>query len=279
MSISTADPHGGRITESPLLDHLEDERDRLLDRRHRLAVHGGQLIFGLAILAIWQTASRIWGTFVLSNPLLIVQRIADLASSGKLWPDLRATMIETFVGLIIGMVLGVVLGVLIAPSRLVGRWIYPYIMALYSLPRVALAPLFIVWFGIGLESKIIMVVTMVVFVAFYNTYQGMRNIDSDLLEMVRSFRASRKTELRWVILPSIAPWILTSLRLSIALALIGAVIAELVGASQGLGYYMGYSANVLDTTGVFAGLVIITIIAMLAEQLVALLERKFMQHH
>lgn len=256
----------------------QDERDRRQDLRHRWTVHGGQILVGLVILGLWQVAGKVFGAFVLSNPLLIIRRIADLVSSGELWPNLGTTMTETFAGLAIGMVLGVTLGVLIAPSRTVGRWFYPYIMALYSLPRVALAPLFIVWFGIGLKSKIFMVVTMVVFVAFYNTYQGMRSIDPDLLEMTRSLRASRRTELRWVILPAVAPWILTSLRLSIALALIGAVIAELIGASQGLGYYMGYAANVLDTTGVFAGLVIITVIAMIAEQLVGLVERRVLRH-
>jgi NitT/TauT family transport system permease protein len=241
-------------------------------------VHIGQVVVGLLILGLWQVGGQIFGALVLSSPWLIVQRIVALVSTGELWPNLRTTLTETFVGLVIGMVIGVALAVLIAPSRTVGRWFYPYIMALYSLPRVALAPLFIVWFGIGLESKIFMVVTMVVFVAFYNTYQGMRSIEPDLLEMTRGFRAPWRTTLRWVILPSVAPWVLTSLRLSIALALIGAVIAELVGASQGLGYYMGYQANVLDTTGVFAGLVIITVIAMIAEQFVALLERRTLRY-
>lgn len=256
----------------------QEELDRRRDRRRRWTEHAGQIVVGVLILALWQLASQIFGTFTLSSPWLIVQRIAQLVTTGALWPDLTTTLVETFAGLAIGMVLGVALGVLIASSTTVGRWFYPYIMALYSLPRVALAPLFIVWFGIGLESKIFMVVTMVVFVAFYNTYQGMRGIDPDLLDMTRSFRASAMARLRWAILPSIAPWILTSLRLSIALALIGAVIAELVGASQGLGYFMGYSANVLDTTGVFAGLVIITVIAMITEQIVALVERRTLRH-
>ena len=267
---------GGSNTASP--DSAQDERDRRRDRRHRWTVHGGQIVVGLVVLVLWQVAGQIFGAFTLSSPWLIVQRIVELVSGGTLWPDLSTTLIETFAGLAIGMVAGVAVGVLIASSDTAGRWFYPYIMALYSLPRVALAPLFIVWFGIGLESKIFMVVTMVVFVAFYNTYQGMRSIDPDLLEMMRSFRASWTARLRWVILPAIAPWILTSLRLSIALALIGAVIAELVGASQGLGYYMGYAANVLDTTGVFAGLVIITVIAMIAEQIVALIERRTLRH-
>lgn len=272
------DPGRGTGAQAMSADREQDERDQRQDRRHRWIVHGGQVVVGLIIVGLWQMAGHVFGAFVLSSPWLIIRRIVTLASTGALWPNLQTTLTETFVGLAIGMVIGVALGVAIAPSRTVGRWFYPYIMALYSLPRVALAPLFIVWFGIGLKSKIFMVVTMVVFVAFYNTYQGMRNIDSDLLEMTRSFRASRRTELRWVILPAVAPWILTSLRLAIALALIGAVIAELVGASQGLGYYMGYSANVLDTTGVFAGLVIITVVAMLAEQLVGLLERRVLRH-
>ncbi|MEW2503795.1 ABC transporter permease [Amycolatopsis sp. CA-161197] len=256
----------------------QDDRDRRADRRHRWVVRGGQWGVGVLIVVLWQLAGQVFGAFTVSSPWLIVQRIVELVTGGTLWPDLGTTLAETFAGLAIGMVIGVALGVLIAPSKTVGRWFYPYIMALYSLPRVALAPLFIVWFGIGLESKIFMVVTMVVFVAFYNTYQGMRGIEPDLIEMTRSFRAPWTARLRWAILPSIAPWILTSLRLSIALALIGAVIAELVGASQGLGYYMGYAANVLDTTGVFAGLVIITVIAMLAEQLVALVERRVLRH-
>jgi NitT/TauT family transport system permease protein len=274
----TSSQAGGRAEAASSIDSVQDERDRRADRLHRLVIHSGQVGVGVLILVLWQVSSQIFGTFTLSSPSLIVERIAELVSTGKLWPNLTTTLTETFAGLAIGMVVGVAVGVLIASSKVVGRWFYPYIMALYSLPRVALAPLFIVWFGIGLESKIFMVVTMVVFVAFYNTYQGMRSIDPDLLEMTRSFRASWGARLRWAVLPAVAPWILTSLRLSIALALIGAVIAELVGASQGLGYYMGYSANVLDTTGVFAGLVIITVIAMVAEQIVALIERRVMRH-
>ncbi|MEU4673256.1 ABC transporter permease [Amycolatopsis sp. NPDC023774] len=277
MVANRVDGPAGRTERDGPVDS-QDERDRRADRRHRWVVRGGQWCVGVLIIVLWQLAGEVFGAFTVSSPWLIVQRIVELVSGGTLWPDLGATLAETFAGLAIGMVIGVALGVLIAPSKTVGRWFYPYIMALYSLPRVALAPLFIVWFGIGLESKIFMVVTMVVFVAFYNTYQGMRGIEPDLIEMTRSFRAPWTARLRWAILPSIAPWILTSLRLSIALALIGAVIAELVGASQGLGYYMGYAANVLDTTGVFAGLVIITVIAMLAEQLVTLVERRVLRH-
>ena len=265
--------------ESTRSDAASDEADRRADRRERLVILAGQIGIGLVFLALWEVASGRWvDEFFLSKPSLIIERIFDLAKSGDLWLHLRATLLETGIGLLIGLPLGVVLGITVATSKIVGRWIYPYIIAMYSLPRVALAPLFIVWFGLGLFSKVVMVVTMVVFVAFYNVYQGVKSIDTDLLDMVKSYRGSRWTMLRWVMLPSISAWMLTALRLAIGLGLIGAIIAELIGSSVGLGYYIKLSSNLFDTTGVFAGLVVVTIIAMLLEQVVALIERKVLRY-
>ncbi|MGE2716323.1 ABC transporter permease [Mycolicibacterium litorale] len=258
---------------------MSDAADRRADRRERLVIVAGQIGLGLLFLAVWQIASGRWvDEFFLSKPSLIIARILELAQSGELWLHLRATLLETGIGLMIGLPLGVVLGITVATSKIVGRWIYPYVIAMYSLPRVALAPLFIVWFGLGLFSKVMMVVTMVVFVAFYNVYQGVKSIDQDLLDMVKSYRGSRWTMLRWVMLPSISAWMLTALRLGIGLGLIGAIIAELIGSSVGLGYYIKLSSNLFDTTGVFAGLFVVMIIAMLLEQVVALTERKVLRY-
>lgn len=247
--------------------------------RDRALLYGGRAGVGILFIAAWELASgRVWDEFSISKPSAIAVRLRDLSASGELWDHLQVTMTETLVGLGIGMVAGIVLGLVIATSKRVGPLFYPYIIALYSLPRVALAPLFIVWFGIGLTAKVVMVVTMVLFVAFYNTYEGVRNIDKDLLDMAKSMRRSRLETLRWVILPSITPWLLTSLRLSIGLGLIGAVISELVAATEGLGYYIKLSSNLFDTTGVFAGLIVITLVAMLLEQLVVLLERRVLRY-
>ncbi|WP_426245005.1 ABC transporter permease [Nocardioides sp. LHG3406-4] len=260
-------------------DTLTDAADRAADRRERYTVIAGQVGIGVAFLAIWQLVSGLWvDRFFLSEPSLIAERIVDLAVSGELWRHLRVTMLETGLGLLIGLPLGVVLGIGVATSRVAGRWIYPYVIALYSLPRVALAPLFIVWFGIGLFSKVVMVVTMVVFVAFYNVYQGVKSIDQDLLDMTKSYRASRWQTLQWVMLPSIGAWMLTALRLAIGLGLIGAIIAELIGSSVGVGYYIKLSSNLFDTTGVFTGLIIITVVAMLLEQVVALVEKRVLRY-
>lgn len=247
--------------------------------RERALLYGGRAAVGILFIAAWELASgRVWDEFSISKPSAIAVRLRDLSASGELWDHLQVTMTETLVGLGIGMVAGILLGLVIATSKRAGPLFYPYIIALYSLPRVALAPLFIVWFGIGLTAKVVMVVTMVLFVAFYNTYEGVRNIDKDLLDMAKSMRRSRLETLRWVILPSITPWLLTSLRLSIGLGLIGAVISELVAATEGLGYYIKLSSNLFDTTGVFAGLIVITLVAMLLEQLVVLLERRVLRY-
>ncbi|MFI6348210.1 ABC transporter permease [Streptomyces sp. NPDC050560] len=265
--------HGDRAD----LDH--DAADRRADRRYRLALYGGRVLVGVVALALWQLASGRWvRAFYVSSPAAVARRLADLVASGELWPHLEATMEEFAVGLAAGTVLGVALGLAIVYSGIVGRWFHPYVMALYSLPRVALAPLFIVWFGIGLASKITMIITMVVFVIFYNVHEGIRSIDPDLLDMARVHRAGRRRTLRWVVFPALVSWLLTGLRLAIGLALIGAVIAEIIGSSVGLGYYIKTSSNLLDITGVFAGLAVITVIAMVFDLLVGLVERRLLRY-
>jgi NitT/TauT family transport system permease protein len=245
----------------------------------KVKVWSGRIVLGIVFLGLWEILSgRAFNAFWLSKPSLIVERIFEMAVKGKLWFHLSVTLEEAIVGLIIGMVGGTLLGILIANSGIFERWIYPYIMAVYSLPRVSLAPLFIVWFGIGMSSKILMVVAMVIFVAFYNAFEGMRNIDKDLVDMMNTYKASKMQKLRWVVLPSITVWILTSLRLNIGMALIGSVIAELVGANRGLGYYITYSSGMLDTTGIFTGLVLIMLIAIVLEQIVIQLERRLLKY-
>ncbi|WP_433558311.1 ABC transporter permease [Pseudonocardia xinjiangensis] len=256
------------------------EQDHREANRFRRTVLVGRIAVAVVVLGAWQLASgRLVSEFFVSSPSEIVGRLVQLVGTGQLWPHLTQTLIEVGAGLLIGVPLGVALGVALGMSALLSGWLLPYVMALYSLPRVALAPLFIVWFGIGLLSKITMVVTMVLFVIFYNVYQGVRNIDQDLFDVARSFRANRWQTVRWIMLPSLVPWLVTALRLSIGIALIGAVIAELIAASSGLGYYIKLSSNLLDVTGVFAGLAVITAVAIVLDQALGYVERRVMRHH
>ncbi|MFB9277151.1 ABC transporter permease [Cohnella cellulosilytica] len=239
----------------------------------------GRLVVLALVLGLWEVLSgRAFNSFWLSKPSLIGGRIVEMIGDGDLWFHMSVTLQEAIGGLAIGMIGGTLLGVGLAFSGIFEKWIYPYMMALYSLPRVSLAPLFIVWFGIGLTSKIIMVVAMVIFVAFYNAFEGIRNIDKDLMDMMSTYKAKWTHKLRWVVLPSITVWLLTSVRLNIGMALIGSVIAELVGSNRGLGYYITYSSNMLDTTGIFTGLVLIMAIAVVLEQLVLLIERRLLRY-
>ncbi len=249
-------------------------------RKHsKINIWLGRIVVFILTIGSWEVLSgRAFNSFWVSKPSLILKRIYDMTLNGDLWFHMSVTLQESIVGLLIGMIGGTLLGILIAFSGIFEKWIYPYIMALYSLPRVSLAPLFIVWFGIGMSSKILMVVAMVIFVAFYNAYEGIRNIDKDLMDMMSTFKGKWTHRLRWVILPSITVWILTSLRLNIGMALIGSVIAELVGSNRGLGYYITFSSSMLDTTGIFTGLVLIMLIAVVLEQIVIQLERRLLRY-
>jgi NitT/TauT family transport system permease protein len=239
----------------------------------------GRIFVGVVILGVWQlTSGRLYSDFWISRPSAIAQSLAQMAASGDLWFNLSATLEEMLCGLALGMIVGTVLGIVLASSGRFSDWLYPYVMALYSLPKVALAPLFVVWFGIGIWSKILMVTSFVVFVTFYNVYEGVRNIDRDLLDMMKTYRAPRTALLRWVVFPSIAVWVLTSLRLGIGLALIGSVIAELVGANRGMGYAITKAGNTLDTPGIFAGLFVIMIVAVVLEAAVAQIERRVLRY-
>lgn len=236
--------------------------------------YAGRIVLTLVVLALWEWMSgRIIDPFFVSRPTDIWVRLVRLSISGELLFHLWATLQEALFGLALGMVIGIPTGLLFASMPLLSNIVQPFMMAIYSLPRVALAPLFILWFGLGLFSKVVLAFTMVVFVAYYNAYQGVKSVDSDLVEMMRSMKATPAQVTRWVVLPSIRPWILASIRLGIGMALIGAVIGEMVASSRGLGYYIQFSSGMFDTTGVFVGLIVVMVTAIVLEMVIGWVDR------
>ena len=230
------------------------------------------------ILGAWELGSSLSGNqFWVSQPSLIFVRIVELARSGELFRHLFATLIEAGLGLLLAAVVGIPLGIMLERFRHVAKLVDPIIMGLYGLPRVALAPLFILWVGIGLASKVLMSFSMVVFVFLMNVSEGVRSIDRDLLDLMSTMRASRTYVIRKVILPAIVPWILTAVRIGVGLSLIGAVVAELVGSNRGLGWYIEKSGGQLDTTGVFSGLLILMAVAMFTNFLIVSAERRLLR--
>jgi NitT/TauT family transport system permease protein len=183
------------------------------------------------------------------------------------------TTIETLLAFIVGSFLGVVFGLLFARIPTLARLFDPYIKIANALPRIALAPIFTLWFGLGILSKVAFGVTLVFFIVFFNTYRGVREVDPNIFNNARMLGASERDLFRHVFLPSAMSWILASLHTSVGMALVGAVVGEYLGAAKGLGYLIAQAEGVFDTTGVFTGLVVLSIFVLLIDLIVTLVER------
>lgn len=232
-----------------------------------------QIILGVVMVAAWEaTATWLVDPFWIGKPSTIGERLWTEFVRGDMLTHTGITLFHSVAGLLLSLVVGVPIGVLFAARRTVADVVEPYFLGLYSLPRVALAPLFILWFGIGSLSKIMMAFSMVVFIVILNTHEGLRGVDRDLVDMLRTMRASRLYMLRKVLLPSIVPWIFASLRIGVGLALVGAVIGELLGANRGLGWYVEQSAGRVDIIGVFTGLVVLAALGMGLNEVVKAVE-------
>lgn len=244
----------------------------------RYAPRATSWLLALALLAIWQVAADTTPglTSLASSPSLVAQRLITMAADGELWQNLLPTLEETFGGLLLGMAVGICGGVLMARSRFAAAVLDPYVIGVNGLPRVALGPFFVVWFGIGILSKILLAVSIVFVVVLFNTREGIESIDPDLVDALRSMRASRWQMLRHVTIPSLVPWLLAATKIGIGLALTGAVVGELVGASAGLGWYITNSLNVIDMTGAVTALLIMAVVAMLMYYAVLLIERRLL---
>lgn len=226
-------------------------------------------------VVLWELAAGRWidATFI-SRPSLIVERLIEWMADGTIWIHSLVTVQEIVYGFLLGAAAGAVVGYLLASWDLVYQVFEPFMLALYSIPKVALAPLFIVWFGIGMDMKVLLAAATVFFLVFLNTAAGVREVDRGLIDAVRLMGGGRKEVLLKVVLPASMTGVLTGLKVAIPYALIGAVIGELVASNSGLGYLINDSASQFDTAGVFATLVVLTIIASILNFAVASLGRR-----
>jgi NitT/TauT family transport system permease protein len=237
-----------------------------------VAVYALRLALLAVVIVVWQlVVSRMANILVVSKPSLVWQQLRTWASDGTLWRNSWVTIKEIVLGFVFGSAAGIVLGFALSLFRLVSSVVDPFIMSLYAIPKVALAPLFIVWFGIELKMKVILTAVTVFFVVFLNTAAGIKQVDGDLIDAVRLMGGSRMATIRKVVVPASMAGVLTGLRISVPYAVIGAVIGELVASNQGLGYLIDDSASTLNTAGVFAALVVLTVIAAILNALVNIL--------
>lgn len=234
-----------------------------------------QLGFLLISLGAWELGARSgWvDPFFFSKPSDITARMVDWIVTGYIWPHLATTLIEAMAAFALGIVAGVAAGLTLARVELLAAVFDPYIRILNALPRVILAPILIIWFGLGVASKIALGVTLVFFVVFFNTFQGVREVDPVILDNARMLQASDRQLMRHVYLPSAMAWIFSSLHTSIGFALVGAVVGEYIGAARGIGYVVAQAQGVFDTTGVFAGLILTSVVVLGIDLAIERLER------
>ncbi|WP_073480919.1 ABC transporter permease [Streptoalloteichus hindustanus] len=251
-------------------------------RRRRAGMWALRLLLVVVWLGSWEAAATWWiDPFFYSKPSAIAVRLAewfDIGTQfGSVWEQIAVTLEEAVLGFALGAVAGVVLGVLLGRSRYLADVLAPFIKAANAVPRIVLASLFIIWFGFGLTSKVATVVVLVFFAVFFNAFTGAREVDRNLLNNARILGASRAQVLGTIVLPSATSWILSSLHTAFGFALIGAVVGEYAGASKGLGLLISNAQGTFDSAGIYAGMIIITVVALVAEWVLTLAEKRLLR--
>ena len=232
------------------------------------------LLLVVGLVSWWLLSGPVLDPQFFGSPVGVAERLAEWTGNGVLLTNTWITVQEVVLGFVFGALAGAILAYLVAPVRVIWDVISPFVMALYAIPKVALAPLFIVWFGIGIDMKVILAAVSVFFLVFLNTAVGVQEVDRGLIDAVRLMGASRRDVAFKVTLPASMTGLLTGLRVAIPYAVIGAVIGELVASNRGLGFLISDSSARFDTNGVFAALVVLSILATILNSLVSLLSRR-----
>ncbi len=251
--------------------------------KHRRAmVWGARIATLVIIIGGWQllTSAKIVDPFFWGRPSGIVKQLNDWVHHGtqygSIWEQIWITFKEAVLGFVVGVLGGVVVGVLLGQVRFLADVASPYIKVLNAIPRIVLGSLFTVALGLGITSKVALASVLVFFVVFFNAFQGVREVDRNLVANARVLGASRLSITRHVVVPSALTWIIASLHVAFGLAIIGAIVGEFLGAQKGLGLVIATSQNNFNPNGVFAAMLIIAVLALTAEGLIGLLERRLL---
>jgi NitT/TauT family transport system permease protein len=233
----------------------------------------------LAICAVWQfvAAEHIVDPFFISEPSAILARLMVWVRDGSIFVDTAVTLVEAAAGFALSAVVGITAGLLLSRFPLVDVVTRPYIDVINTIPRIALAPLFVLWFGLRIQAKIALVFSVAVFGFLINAYAGAKSVDPEFVRMARSLGATRVQLVRKIVLPSIVPWLLAGARLGVAYSLAAAVVGEIVAANRGLGYRIAFASGVLDTAGEFAALLALALVAWAMNTAVARLEARLLR--
>jgi NitT/TauT family transport system permease protein len=249
----------------------------------RLTLLFWQLMVAVVALSLWQVLATVpvFGRvllppFFFSTPVDVASQIVKWFSSGVIWKHLMITLWESVLAFVIGSVGGVLVGFWFARQPRVAAVFDPYVKMINALPRVVLAPIFMLWLGLGIWSKVLLGVTLVFFIVFFNVYQGVKEVSPTVLANARMLGMSERQLFRHVYWPSALSWMFSSLHTSVGFALVGAVVGEYLGSSAGLGYLILQAEGVFDITGVFAGMVILTAFVLVVDWVVTRIENRLL---
>ncbi len=243
-------------------------------RRCELAVVGARCVLVVLLLLVWQGGHLLLGNTYVAGPLDVALRIATIALNGQLWPHVGATMLAAGSGFVIGWLLGFGCAILLSFSPRAAAAFEPYVMLAMGIPLFALIPLLILWFGIGITPKVVIVVSLVFFIVFITTFSGLRGIDRRLLDMARVMGASRRQITGKISRHAILPHVFAGLKIAVPRAISAAIVGEFLVADRGLGFYIEQSRQTVDPVGVFAGIVLVTLMVMLSDLLLGFLQRR-----
>ena len=274
MSIDLA-PAPAAGPESTVDRVEEQKRSR---RRTTAAVVATQIALFLALIGGWTRISRdeVWVDLI-GSPAGVVAQLGEWFADPEFWEDIGLTTLEAVLGYGLGVIIAILLVAVVVPVRTLDRFLAPFIAMANALPKIVLAPLFILWLGFSITSKVLFVATGIFFLIFYGVYSGVRSIDRVLLDNARVLGATRGRIVTDVYLPSIVGWLIASLRLSSAWALTGAVVSEYLGSNSGIGYRIALAQQTLDPSAVIAGIIAVAVLAVLVDRLLVQVERRYTQ--
>ncbi len=253
----------------------QSQAQRQAKRRYRRGVVLGQMAIIAIVIVVWQFGSgRLFDPFFVGSPLGVAKILLNDFGDAGFYRDLKVTGLEMAGGFLIGSLGGIGLGVLFARWRFAADIADPFFNALNSLPRIALAPLLVIWFGIDMASKVVLAATLVFFLMFFTTLSGIRSVDTALIDLARLVGANDRQIFRYIMLPGAAAWIISGLKMSLPYALIGVIVGEFLVSSSGLGYRLNYYSTSYNTNGTFAMLLVMMALMMSLNALMNLVERR-----
>jgi NitT/TauT family transport system permease protein len=241
--------------------------------RDRIRVYGGIALLGVTLLLLWEFAlGLVIQRRYVSRPSEVAHELVDLAVGGGLWGHISTTMTEAGLGYLIGVGVGLAAALVLVAVPLLNEITGPFVAAFYSIPKIALAPMFIMWFGLGALPKVLLAALMVFLVVLVNTIAGVRGISPGLIGVSRVMGARGLRLVRTVVLPGAAPAVLASIRLTFSRAMVGAILGEFIAATQGLGFLIVRSSRQFETPTVFAGIIVVAALVMIVNGVIRLLE-------